>query len=124
MKLAHRFGFYFFGFIIGLFLLLFFLGGKKASCDYTPNARVLKNIRIKKRIFSELALASMRQLTIDTADISRILTEGAVNFEKSNTNLDSCNTYFIEGIAKEHTIGMLIANCDTIAKINALEIIK
>ncbi len=124
MKLAHRLGFYFFGFIIGLFLLFFFLGGKKASCDYTPTARVLKNIRIKKRTFSEEVLASMYNYSIDTADISNILKSGSVDFGKSNTKLDSCNTYFIEGEVKEKTIGLVIANCDSIARVDALEIIK
>ncbi len=124
MKLAHRFGFYFFGFIIGLFLLFFFLGGKKTSCDYSPNARVLKNIRIKERVFSEKATASMTRYAIDTADISKILKEGSVDFGKSDTKLDSCKTYFIEGTTKEQTIGLLIANCDSIAKVNSLEVLK
>ncbi|MHA7059160.1 hypothetical protein ACWGOQ_0018175 [Aquimarina sp. M1] len=124
MKLAHRLGFYFFGFIIGLFLLFFFLGGKKASCDYTPTARVLKNIRIKKRIFSEDARVAMSNYRIDTADISNILRSGNVDFGKSNTKLDSCKTYFIEGEAKEKTIGLLIANCDSIARVTTLEILK
>ena len=124
MKLAHRLGFYFFGFIIGLFLLFFFLGGKKTSCDYSPTARVLKNIRLKKRVFSESVLTTMRTYSIDTANISSILANGNVNFGKSNTNLDSCNTYFIEGQAKDKTISLVIANCDSIAKINTLEILK
>ncbi|MFD2562499.1 DUF4258 domain-containing protein [Aquimarina rubra] len=124
MKLAHRLGFYFFGFIIGLFLLFFFLGGKKASCDYTPTARVLKNIRIKERAFSEEVLVAMQNYSIDTADISNILKSGDVDFGKSNTKLDSCNTYFIEGQTKEKTIGLMIANCDSIAKVNTLEILK
>lgn len=124
MKLAHRLGFYFFGFIIGLFLLFFFLGGKKASCDYTPTARVLKNIRIKERLFSDKAKFTMQQYGIDTADISSILSKGNVDFSRSNTELDSCNIYFIEGKAKNKTIGLLIANCDSIAKVNTVEFIK
>jgi len=124
MKLAHRLGFYFFGFIIGLFLLFFFLGGKKASCDYTPTARVLKNIRIKKRFFSKKAIVAMQTYAIDTADISTILASGSVDFGKSNTNLDSCNTYFIEGQSRDKSIGLIISNCDSIARINTLEILK
>ncbi|OED42836.1 hypothetical protein AB832_02850 [Flavobacteriaceae bacterium (ex Bugula neritina AB1)] len=124
MKLAHRFGFYFFVFFIGLLLLFFFLGGKKTSCDYSPNARVLKNIRIKERVFSEEVTSSMIRYAIDTSDISKILKEGSVNFGKSNTKLDSCKTYFIKGTTKEQTIGLLIANCDSIAKVNSLEVLK
>lgn len=124
MKLAHRLGFYFFGFIIGIFLLFFFLGGKKTSCDYTPTARVLKNIRIKERVFSDEVLTTMRNYSVDTADISSILKSGNVDFGKSNTKLDSCNTYFIEGQTKDKIIGLFIANCDSIARVNSLEVLK
>ncbi len=124
MKLAHRLGFYFFGFIIGLFLLFFFLGGKKASCDYTPTARVLKNIRIKERVFSDDVKMAIQNHVIDTADISSILQHGDVDFGKSNTQLDSCNMYFIKGTVQEKVIGLQITNCDSIAIVNKLEIIK
>ena len=44
MKFIHRLGYYLGGFSIGLIFLAFFLSGKRASCDYGPDARVLKNI--------------------------------------------------------------------------------
>ncbi|MDY8135707.1 hypothetical protein [Aquimarina sp. 2201CG5-10] len=124
MKLAQRLFYYLGGFGIGLILLFFFLGGKKTSCDYSPNARVLKNIRIKERAFSEQALYNMNTYKIDTADISALLKNGSVDFSKSNTKLDSCNTYTIEGLAKEKNISLLIENCDSIARITTLDIIK
>lgn len=123
MKLAQRLFYYLGGFAIGLILLFFFLGGKKASCDYGPSARVLKNIRIKKKTFSEQVSSNMIKYKIDTADVSFLLTNGEVIFYKSNTKLDSCKTYFIEGVVKEKNINMLIENCDSIAKINVLDII-
>ena len=52
MKIVHRFGFYMGGFSIGLGFLIFFLSGKKTSCAYGPDARVLKNIRTKKPQYS------------------------------------------------------------------------
>ncbi|MEW7276977.1 hypothetical protein ABW636_00085 [Aquimarina sp. 2201CG1-2-11] len=122
MKLAQRLLYYLGGFGIGLILLFFFLGGKKTSCDYGPDARVLKSIRIKKRIFSEDARSTMQIHQIDTADISSILKKGDVNFSKSNTELDSCKIYFIEGLFKEKSIDLLIENCDTEAKINSIKI--
>lgn len=124
MKLAHRLFYYLGGFVVGLIILFFFLGGKKASCDYSPNARVLKNIRIKERVFSEQALSSMQSYSIDTADVSSILTNGSVDFSKSNTKLDSCKTYLVEGTVKEKTVSLFIKNCDSIAKINALKVIQ
>ena len=47
MSLMRRLGYYLGGFSIGLILLAFFLSGKRTSCDYGPEARVLKNIRTK-----------------------------------------------------------------------------
>ncbi|AXT59825.1 DUF4258 domain-containing protein [Aquimarina sp. AD10] len=122
MKLAHRLFYYLGGFGIGLILLFFFLGGKKASCDYGPSSRVLKNIRIKERVFSKMVQNSIQTNQIDTADISYLLLEGDVDFSKSNTKLDSCRTYFIEGLVKEKIISMLIENCDSIARINTIQI--
>ncbi len=120
MKLAQRLFYYLGGFAIGLIILFFFLGGKNASCDYSPSARVLKNIRIKKRAFSKEAIDNMKTYQVDTADVSLILTEGSVDFSKSNTKLDSCRTYFIEGSTRKKSIYMLIENCDSVAKINIL----
>ncbi len=124
MKLTQRLFYYLGGFAIGLILLFFFLGGKKASCDYGPTARVLKNIRSKQRFFSEESLGKMREYEIDTADISYILQKGNVDFSKSNTKLDSCKIYHIEGQIKESSVQLLIENCDSIARINRLEVIK
>ncbi|GAA4278833.1 DUF4258 domain-containing protein [Aquimarina mytili] len=124
MRLAQRLFYYLGGFAIGLILLFFFLGGKKTSCDYSPSARVLKNIRIKERVFSEQVLSNMDTYRIDTADVSYVLTKGSVDFSKSNTKLDSCKTYFIEGNIEEKTITMFIENCDSIARINILEILN
>ncbi|WP_106793951.1 DUF4258 domain-containing protein [Aquimarina sp. Aq78] len=123
MKLAQRLFYYLGGFAIGLILLFFFLGGKKASCDYGPSARVLKNIRIKKKTFSEQASDNMLKYQIDTADIALLLKNGDVSFSKSNTKLDSCKIYFIEGSVKEKNVNMLIENCDSIARVNLLNII-
>lgn len=120
MKLAHRLLYYLGGFAIGLILLFFFLGGKKTSCNYGPNARVLKNIRLKKRVFSNEVKKNMRTYRIDTADISYILKKGKVDFSKSNTNLDSCKEYQITGKTKEKNITLRINNCDSVARITHL----
>ncbi len=124
MKLAQRLFYYLGGFAIGLILLFFFLGGKKTSCDYSPSARVMKNIRIKERVFSKQALVNMDTHRVDTADVSLLLIKGDVDFSKSNTQLDSCKTYFIEGSIKEKTITMFIENCDSIARINEVKVYK
>ena len=55
MTLLQRIGYYLGGFSIGLIILAFFLNGKKVSCDYGPEARVLKNINTKKSSFQKLS---------------------------------------------------------------------
>jgi hypothetical protein len=53
MKFLYRLGFYFGGFSIGLIFLAFILNGKKTSCNYTPNARVIDNLLQKEIMISE-----------------------------------------------------------------------
>ena len=73
MNFLQRLGFFSIGLIMGIGILMFFLGGKKASCDYSPNARTLKNIRIKERVISDEALGFFQSNNIDTSFISTVL---------------------------------------------------
>ena len=93
MRLIQRLGYYGAGFAIGILILFFFLGGKDTSCDYGPNARTLKNIRIKDRVFSEMSLETLSSHQLDTSAISQLLMEGDVLFSESETRLDSCKQY-------------------------------
>ena len=123
MKLIHRLAYYGLGLFFGIVILLFFLGGKKTSCDYSPNARVLKNIRIKKRSFSPAALQSFSVNSIDTSVVSEVLQNGDVDFDRSQTNRQPCNLYFISG-GKTKTIELEIENCDSLAIIKDFKIKK
>ena len=49
MNFLYRLSYYLFGFIIGMFFLMFFFSGKKTSCNYLPSKRV-KNDLLKKQI--------------------------------------------------------------------------
>ena len=117
MKFIHRLGFYLGGFIIGIIILMFFLGGKRTSCDYGPEARTLKNIRIKPRFFSENALVFLQQKNLDTSIVSGLLKSGDVLFSESNTKLDSCKLYMIEGVVSGKKLKMKIENCESKATI-------
>ena len=100
---------------MGVFLLMFFLGGKNASCAYGPNARVLKNIRIKKpQIFPE-ALDKMQGFELDTSVVSTFLRTGKVIFRDSNIKInDTCKKYVIKGkIKKDELYLMQVKNCDS-----------
>ena len=124
MNIAKRFVFFGFGFIIGLILLFFFLGGKKTGCDYGPESRVLKNIRIKPKSYSEKALKTLYINGWDSTAVNIALKKGDVLFSEGNRELDSCKQYVIEHNYKEISFKMLIANCDSIAKILTIENIK
>jgi hypothetical protein len=122
MKLLHRLGFYLGGFAIGLVILAFFLSGKKTSCDYTPDARVLKNIRLKERVYSEAASEKLRNLKIDTSEITTILHKGDVDFSRSQTHLDSCRIYLVTGRSQNYDLELLFENCDSIATLQKVDI--
>lgn len=124
MKLIQRVGYYLGGFSIGLIVLAFFLSGKKTSCSYGPNARVLKNIRTKQLVYSEKSDEMIKNNLIDTSAISYLLNKGNVDFSKSNTKLDSCKVYAIEEMYNDAEIWLTIENCDSIATIQDIIINK
>ena len=117
MKLAYRLGYYGFGLVLGIIILMFFLGGKRTSCDYSPTARVLKNIRIKERNFSEESLTFFSNNNIDTAAVSYILEEGDVDFGQSNTEREPCNIYIVTGETEAGELELEIENCEEIATV-------
>ena len=129
MSLLKRFAFYFGGFAIGLILLYFFIGGSGASCeyDYGPNSRTLKNIRLKEHVYTNEALDALKNNQIDTSDISNLLLKGDVLFSQSNTKLDSCDVYVIEGAYKgkpKEKLKISVENCNKKATIQKITIIK
>ncbi|TRO66356.1 DUF4258 domain-containing protein [Christiangramia sabulilitoris] len=124
MKFVHRLAYYGLGLFFGIVILIFFLGGKKTSCDYSPNARVLKNIKIKERNFSENSMEFFKTRNIDTSLVSEILKNGDVDFNKSDTEATPCNIYFISGGSNAETIELEIENCDSIATIKQAYILK
>lgn len=111
MKFTQRLAFYLFGFSIGLIFLFFFLNKKGASCDYSPDARVKKNIRIKPKVYSENVLTQMKSKYLDTTYVTNLLQTGNVDFSESDTKRDSCNLYVIYGKVKEEQIRLEVENC-------------
>ncbi|WP_339610230.1 hypothetical protein [uncultured Planktosalinus sp.] len=111
MKFTQRLAFYLFGFSIGLIFLFFFLNKKGASCDYSPDARVKKNIRIKPKVYSENVLTQIKTKQLDTTYVTNLLQTGNVNFSESDTKRDSCNLYVIYGKVKGEQIRLEVENC-------------
>ena len=124
MKLIYRFAYFSVGLIMGIVILMFFLGGKRASCDYSPNARTLKNIRIKERNFSAEAIQFFEANKIDTSSVTTILDDGNVDFRKSNARQEPCGIYFISGKTETGTLELQIENCENSATVQRVELLK
>jgi len=115
MKFIHRLGYYLGGFAIGLILLMFFLNGKEASCDYSPNARTVKNISSKPIHYSDKASIFIAKQALDSTTVVNLIKFGSVDFSKSETKIDSCKVYLIENSYKERDMELKIKNCDSLA---------
>lgn len=120
MNLLRRFGFFISGFSIGLIILAVFLRGKKTSCDYGPNARTIKTIMLKPRVFSADAIHFLKKHKIDSTTVEELIASGNVNFTKSETHLDSCNIYYVENKYSNKSISIIIRNCEEKAFIDNL----
>ncbi len=105
------------GFLIGLMLLIFFLSGKRASCSYFPNSRVKKDILKKKIKFQDLRNYK------DSIIIINSISNGSINFSKSNTKLKNCKQYYITNEDQLNKVWVLIKNCKNIATVYDYEII-
>ena len=102
-----RLGYYLGGFSVGIILLTFILSGKKTSCNYGPNARVIDKLTKKKIILSPTIRKNFSQLNDSIIKVH--LTLGNVDFSKSDTQRDSCRLYHID--TKNKLISLQIENC-------------
>jgi len=117
MKFIHRIGYYLGGFSIGLIFLAFFLTGKRASCSYGLDARVLKNIGTKQLVYSPNVLELIVNKSIDTLTISNVLKLGDVDFSEVNRNLDCCKIYIMKQEINDKNIALTVENCEAEATI-------
>jgi len=118
MQLLKRFGYYFIGLALGSIGVIFFWKKKKVSFDYGMDARTLKTIRIRKRLFSNEALKMMDLHKIDTAQISNALKYGDVNFGKSKPRLKPCAEYYVT----YETFDLYVTRCDSTATVNKITV--
>jgi len=120
MELKRRFTLFGFGFFIGILLLLFFLNGKDASCNYFPNARMLEILRNKERSYDDKVLQMMQERQIDSLAIVRFLSEGDIDFSKSKPRQEPCRYYWIDGFIKDQSAAIYVENCDSLVTIQKL----
>jgi hypothetical protein len=115
--LIKRIGYYLVGLSLGCIGVYFFWQKKKATFDYGMDARTLKTIRIKKRLFSDDAKNAMHKFDIDTLKISTILYTGDVNFGKSKPRQKPCAEYYITGNKELENVSLFVKRCDSTATI-------
>lgn len=120
MTFKERLPYFLGGLTIGIIVVIFFWGKKDTTFDYGPNARVLKNLRVKERIFSQDALTILSSKKIDTANISQILMNGDVDI-MNKIKLDSClYQYNIKGVKELKNVTLTVINCDSTATIDKI----
>ncbi|HEY9168860.1 MAG TPA: DUF4258 domain-containing protein [Lutibacter sp.] len=119
MTFKQRLPYFLVGLTIGVIAVFFIFDKKETTFDYGPNARVLKNISIKKHIYSEAVKTSILTKQIDTAQISWILKKGNVNIW-DKIKLDTCIQYDIKGRRELKNITLMVKNCDSTAFIEKI----
>lgn len=124
MSLLRRIAYYIGGFSLGLVLLAFFLNGKKASCSYGPESRVLKNITTKTLVISDEARLFVQQNSIDTIQINYILHKGDIDFSKSDTRKEPCGEYYIEGELNKREAALTVDNCEKQAIVKRIQFLN
>jgi hypothetical protein len=115
--LIKRIGYYLVGLSLGIVAVYFFWQKKQATFDYGMDARTLKTIRIRERVFSDEAKSTMFRNNIDTLKISQILENGDVDFGKGKPRQEPCAEYFVTGKDSLKSVHLYIERCDSIATI-------
>ena len=96
MSFIKRLFYYLGGVGLGIIILMFFLSGKKTSCDYGPNARTLKFLKSKPLQKSKDAEMDITLHNIDSLDIKTALDVGEINFSSSEISNNLPNIYALE----------------------------
>ena len=87
MKLLYRLGFYLAGFSVGIILLSVIFKGKKTSCNYGPNDRVIMNL--SKKIWHSTLVNNS---TFDSISFDKFLDMASVDFNNSGTLLNGATS--------------------------------
>lgn len=120
MKLIYRIGYYLMGFAVGLIFLSFVLKGKKTSCNYGPNDRVISNI--SKKSWGSVGHSSSEFSSFDSIAFQSFLNMANVDFGKSDREKDSCKTYYLTGYWIDKNINVELENCEEM--INIIQLSK
>ncbi|WP_010134058.1 hypothetical protein [Ochrovirga pacifica] len=131
-KLMRRFGYYFGGLALGVVALKCVNDQKGTTFDYGPNARTLKQLRLRETlIIDDLAQQTIHQYQLDSMDLQYVLHKGDVDFSKSHPRVKPCPDYWIDAtIGKKQNEQIVSTNfafiferCDSIATLKEIKVI-
>ena len=122
MQLLKRIGYFLIGASISCVGVYFFWQKKNATFDYGMDARTLKTIRIRDKVYSAEATAVLTKNNLDSLTINAILKNGDVNFGKSKPRIKPCPEYLITGKDSLKNIQLYIKRCDSVATIQKVTI--
>ncbi|MFT5761508.1 MAG: hypothetical protein ACI8WA_000623 [Polaribacter sp.] len=117
MEWPKRVLYYLIGFSIGGIFVYFIWTGKDVSFDYGMDARTLKTIRIREKVYTPEAQAVLTQNNLDSVTVNTILENGDVSFGDSKPRIKPCPEYLISGKGDFSNIQLYIKRCDSTATI-------
>ncbi len=115
MQLLKRIGYFLIGVSISCVGVYFFWKKKNATFDYGMDARTLKTIRIRDKVYSPEAQIVLTRNNLDSLTVNAILKNGDVNFGKSKPRIKPCPEYFITGKDSLKHIQLYFKRCDSVA---------
>ncbi len=119
--MRRRFTLYGIGFAMGIVMVFFFLGGKRASCNWLPNDRILNIIQKKEIRYGDRIKRDLEAASADSLDIRAILANGDIDFSKSRVKNEPCRLYWIQGQKKQSSLLISVELCDSVATVSSLE---
>ena len=121
MHTLRKIMFYLIGVALGLLIVKALFGRRDLKCSYFPNDRVLNDIAKKDLIIPPFIDCKMECLQVDEKRLEVALAQASINFEKSDTKLDSCKTYWLSHITETDTLHLEVENCNEEATILYME---
>lgn len=115
--------FFLIGLVPGLLLVFFILNKKGASCSgYLPNSRVIAETLSKKMVYSPAFTQEMAAQKIDGKFLKdSIITNGEVDFDRSNAQKKPCPEYYLVYPKKNPRYEVRFEKCKDDANFIALE---
>lgn len=120
MQLLKRIGYFLIGASISCVGVYFFWQQKNASFDYGMDARTLKTIRIRDKVYTAEAQETLIKNDLDSTTVNAILKRGDVHFGESKPRIKPCPEYLISGKDSLKNIQLYIKRCDSVATIQKI----